>query len=116
MSSCYRCDAELETPLPGATKYALCDGCRKSTLPGGFDTFFTRSKNRVSPEVLQALATILKALFEEEPILELPSDRERAAQKLRIQRAARGVATRRKNQKKKKLPVKRVAKRKAKRK
>lgn len=29
MSTCFNCDAELETTLPGATKYALCDECRK---------------------------------------------------------------------------------------
>lgn len=88
-----------------------------STLPGQFETFFTRSKSRVSPEVLQALATILKALFEEEPTLERPSDREHAqAQKRRIARAERGVKTRRKNQKKKKRLAKSTPKRKAKRK
>lgn len=30
MSACYQCDAELETTLPGATKFALCEACRKN--------------------------------------------------------------------------------------
>lgn len=67
---------------------------------------FARAKARMSPELAQAISVILNALFEDPPFRDKNAEArvkswDEAQRKKRIERAERGVKTRRKNAKKK---------------
>lgn len=63
-------------------------------------TIFDAIRRKVKPEILQAFRVILEAVLED-PQREVERAREDKRRRERIQRAERGVKTRRKNQKKK---------------